>query len=189
MARNEQLNNTAIGIAVLGGILFLIGLFLFLGTFMGTARVIENAGREMGLLGSPLRSSAPPLSSALPLSSVTIYNSSGSTRLSTGGTSILGPSRPSPNIGAAIVGTLFMGAGGFLIKLAIGMGLVANAKPIARWVGDVTSQIGSQQGRYQAFRSQLSVQKVKVRCSHCAALNNEDARFCSQCGKKLVSDS
>lgn len=177
MARNEQLNNTAIGMAVVGGILFLIGLILFLGTFLGTARIIEDTGREMGLFGTPLsRSSAPPLG--------------GSTLISTGGTSILGPSRPSsPSIGAGVVGVLLMGAGGFLIKVAFGMGLVANAKPIARWVGDVTGQVTSQQGRYRSFQSGSPEQKVKVRCPHCTALNNEDARFCSRCGKKMGPES
>lgn len=27
--------------------------------------------------------------------------------------------------------------------------------------------------------------QIKVRCGHCRALNNEDAKFCSQCGRAL----
>ena len=39
----------------------------------------------------------------------------------------------------------------------------------------------------EAFRGEggQPAQAVKVRCAHCRALNDEDARFCSQCGQAL----
>lgn len=183
MARNEELNNSAIGVAVLGGILFIIGFILFIASFMGTARSIENMGMQSGLFGTPLFGSQSPA-----LSSTTVRSSQGSTTVvDVGGGSVFssnsGRRMPSSNVGAGVAGVLLVGIGGFLVKIAIGMGLVANARPIARWVGDITGQASSQRGRYQAFRS---AENIKVRCQHCGGLNHEDARYCSQCGQKMT---
>lgn len=185
MARNNQLNSSAVGVAVVGGLLFIIGFIMFFSTFIGTARTIDQVGNEIrtGVSGSRVISSSPALGGSS-TSGPALFGSSAL------GSSTLGPSqtRTSPNIVSGAVGAIFMGIGGFLIKVAIGMGLVANAKPIARWVGDVTGHGISRHGQYQAFRSgptEQPAQKIQVRCKHCTGLNNEDARYCSQCGKEM----
>lgn len=178
VAQGNQLNNSAIGVVVLGALLFIVGLVLFIGTISSANRSIDNmhrsiVGGPVGLLGGSQIST-----SSGGLGSTVIHSSSGSTVVPTRSSS-------TPNMAGGIIGVLLMGGGGFLVKVGIGMGLVANAKPIARWVGDVAGQGTSRYGAFRSGGTERPAEKIQVRCQHCRGLNNEGARFCSQCGKEI----
>lgn len=171
MAKNNQLNSAAIGVGILGVVLVIIGLIMFGSLFSSMGRTINDMSSSSGPWG---------ISSTITRSQTTPFGSS---------SDVLSSRSPAPpNIAVGFIGALLVGVGGFLVKVAIGMGLVANAKPIARWVGDVTGQGTARYGQTRAFRSgptERPAQTAQTPCQNCQGLNREGARFCSQCGKEL----
>jgi hypothetical protein len=79
------------------------------------------------------------------------------------------------------LGIVCIGLGSLLIRGALAVGAVGQAAPLARWLGEVVGEVkrGADAGAPAA---------VKVRCPGCGALNAEAARFCSECGKRLLPD-
>jgi zinc-ribbon domain len=55
-------------------------------------------------------------------------------------------------------------------------------KPYSEMVGGMAKDA---MGQGVVFGNPKIVERVKVRCPKCRALNDEDARFCDQCGSKL----
>lgn len=168
MARNNELNSAAIGVGILGVVLVIVGLIMFGSLFASVGKSFNEFESSTRLGGvNVIRSQTTPFGP----SSITSPNSS---------------SMPNPVVG--FLGVLFIGGGSFLVKVALGMGLVANAKPISRWVGDVTGQGTARYSQTRAFRSgptERPAQTAQMRCQNCQGLNSEGARFCSQCGKEL----
>lgn len=98
-----------------------------------------------------------------------------------------GPSFGTPVAGFVmiLVGTILMGIG--RLGLA-GSGVILDPEkaredlePFARQGGGMLSDALEE---VEPLKS-LGGEVIRVRCPHCKALNEEDARFCNQCGKAV----
>jgi hypothetical protein len=97
----------------------------------------------------------------------------------------------------AFIGMLLMIPGGLMMKIgrlgAAGSGLVLDTqqtrddlKPWAQAGGQLLNDALKQvETMRSAAVSATTKDVVKVRCPQCRTLNDEDARFCDQCGKPM----
>lgn len=116
-----------------------------------------------------------------------------------GGDSIMGIPfrRRGPSFTNSIVGLVLMIAGGFVMNIgargAAGSGLLLDPekaredlKPFndakGGMINDVISNIDVVD---KITRQHEEKEVIKIRCRNCESLNDEDAKFCKNCGKEL----
>ncbi|MBW7939670.1 MAG: zinc ribbon domain-containing protein [Candidatus Omnitrophica bacterium] len=60
-------------------------------------------------------------------------------------------------------------------------------KPYSSMVGGMAKDVMEESGLVEMIQPRPTpvAEQIKVRCRACQALNDEDARFCDQCGKEL----
>jgi hypothetical protein len=71
-----------------------------------------------------------------------------------------------------------------------GAGLIPDAeqqrKDLEPWSRSTGGMINDALSEVQSFHPVAPAPEIRVRCPHCKALNEETAKFCDQCGGKLV---
>lgn len=152
MKMNRFATRGALALGIAGGLLMIIGLCLFFSVFF-TGMSVE----------------APSSPTLVPRG----FSGSMSGRITMG---------PPPEFVRGVVGMLLTAVGGFLIKVATGIGLVGNAGPISSWFG--RNVLSNLQGQSQPGVHQTKT-VTKIRCRNCQALNDETAKYCSQCGSEV----
>jgi len=99
-----------------------------------------------------------------------------------------------PNMmGPSILGIVLIGIGGVMrtigVRGAAGSGLILNPKQaredLKPWTKMAGGMVDDVLGETSIGAKDKSQGSVKVRCTGCRALNDEDSRFCKACGQGI----
>lgn len=101
-----------------------------------------------------------------------------------------------PSFSNSILGMILMITGGIVMNIgakgAAGSGLILDPeqsredlKPFNEARGGMINDVISNIDVVDKFVNSSEKEVIKVRCSNCKALNDEDAKFCKECGNTL----
>lgn len=101
-----------------------------------------------------------------------------------------------PSFSNSILGMILMIAGGIVMNIgakgAAGSGLILDPeqsredlKPFNEARGGMINDVISNIDAVDKFVNPSEKEVIKVRCNSCKALNDEDAKFCKECGNAL----
>jgi hypothetical protein len=94
----------------------------------------------------------------------------------------------------AVGGMVLIGVGQVISNVGkrglAGAGLIPDAeqqrKDLEPWSRSTGGMINDALSEVQSFHPVASAPEIRVRCPRCKALNEETAKFCDQCGGKLI---
>lgn len=102
-----------------------------------------------------------------------------------------------PSFGNAVIGMILMIVGAIVANIgakgAAGSGLILDPKkqredlkPYNEAKGEMINDVVSNIDAFNNLKKEKDIEEViKIRCKNCSSLNDEDAKFCKECGKEI----